>query len=127
MSPQSKRTNKRDKSKKSSWNYAILFGLALAGLAVFAVHESYLNVKSQSPEWKTRFRPDFPGLEDAASLSDEKKEWVVQQANREVCSCECGYTLASCLKVDLSCPLRPKNLERVSELIQKARRSDKPL
>jgi hypothetical protein len=103
-----------------SWAAVSLFGIAFLGMFGVMAHRAYWTVKIDSPEWKTRFREDFPGMDKAASLPLEKRKHVVEQANKEFCPCKCGYTLAGCLKDDRSCPLRAKNLDRLWELILQA-------
>lgn len=104
-----------------SWAMLSLFAAFFAGVFVLMARQARRDIRAHSPEEKTRFQEEFPGLEGAAGLAPEKKRRVVEQANQERCSCRCGYTVASCLKLDSRCPLRSKNLARVDEFIRQAR------
>lgn len=111
------------KREKDLWfgRFSILImGSVAAAVMAFMVRLAYLGIRANSPEWKTRFQEEFPGLEAAAALSPESRRVVVQWANAEKCSCRCGFTVASCLKLDSTCPNRPSNLQRVAERIKAA-------
>ncbi|MCR4296285.1 MAG: hypothetical protein NUW21_12175 [Elusimicrobia bacterium] len=111
------------KREKDLWfgRFSILImGSLAAAVMAFMVRLAYLGIQERSPEWKTRFQQEFPGLEAADALSPESRRGVVQWANAERCSCRCGYTIASCLKLDSTCPNRPSNLQRVAERIETA-------
>lgn len=111
------------KREKDLWfgRVAILImgSLAVAVMA-FMVRLAYLGIQERSPEWKTRFQEEFPGLEAASALSPERRRLVVQWANAEKCSCRCGYTVASCLKLDSTCPNRPSNLQKLAKRTKEA-------
>lgn len=100
-----------------------LVGIAFIGMIGAMVHQAYWTVKIDSPEWKTQFRGEFPGLDQAAMLPREKRTQVIEQANKEMCPCKCGYTLAGCLKDDRNCPIRSKNMDRFGELVRQAQRA----
>ncbi len=111
------------KREKDLWfgRFSILImGSLAAAVMAFMVRLAYLGIQERSPEWKTRFQEEFPGLEAAAALSAESRRLVVQWANAESCSCRCGYTVASCLKLDSTCPNRPSNFQRLAERIKGA-------
>ncbi len=91
------------------------FGYRMVSDARQEIKESQTN----SPEWKTRFLAEFPGLETAASLRDDQKSRVIAQANKRFCPCKCGYTFATCLKDDQGCPMRSKNLAVVRSMIER--------
>lgn len=114
------------KREKDLWfgrfSILILGSIAVTGMA-FMIRLAYLDIRVNSPEWKTRFQEEFPGLEAAAPLSPVSRRLVVQWANAEKCSCRCGYTVASCLKLDSTCPNRPSNLQRLEERIKAAESS----
>lgn len=115
------------KREKDLWfgRFSILImGSVAAAVMAFMVRLAYLGIQANSPEWKTRFQEEFPGLEAAASLPQESRRVVVQWANAEKCSCRCGFTVASCLKLDSTCPNRPSNLQRVAERIKAAMNDD---
>lgn len=106
------------KREKDLWfgRFSILImGSLAAAVMAFMVRLAYLGIQEHSPEWKTRFQDEFPGLEAATALSPESRRLVVQWANAEKCSCRCGFTVASCLKLDSTCPNRPSNLQRVAD------------
>jgi hypothetical protein len=71
----------------------------------------------ESESVKTRFQNTFEGLDQNGPLTVSQREWVVETANKEKCSCGCGYTLAACIRTDDACPWRSKNLDHVKELI----------
>ncbi len=111
------------KREKDLWfgRFSILImGSVAVAVMAFMVRLAYLGIQEHSPEWKTRFQEEFPGLETAGALSPESRRGVVQWANAEKCSCRCGFTVASCLKLDSTCPNRPSNLQRVAERIKTA-------
>lgn len=115
------------KREKDLWfgRFSILImGSLGAAVMAFMVRLAYLGIQERSPEWKTRFQEEFPGLEAAGALSPESRRLVVQWANAEKCSCRCGFTVASCLKLDSTCPNRPSNLQRVAERITVALNDD---
>lgn len=70
----------------------------------------------------TSFQESFPGLETAAGLPAERREAIIRQANAGACACRCGFTVASCLNLDPSCPDRPENLRKVREMVEEARK-----
>lgn len=110
----------RNRHRKSKWDRSSYIGLAVFGLAFLGIlayngYQAYWDVKINRPEWKTGFHADFPGL--PSDLPETKRTWVVKKANGEDCSCQCGFTLASCLKGDLTCPIRSRNMERIKALI----------
>lgn len=112
--------NRREKDQWAGRLAILLMGSVAVAVMAFMVRLAYLGIQERSPEWKTRFQEEFPGLEAASALSPERRRLVVQWANAEKCSCQCGYTVASCLKLDSTCPNRPSNLQRLSERIKEA-------
>lgn len=113
-------SKKNKPPEKGGWIVLTFFCLIFAFLGYRMVRQAYWDIKVESPEWKTRYQDDFPGLDKAVSLPPEKRKHVLEQANKELCQCKCGYTLASCLKDDRNCPIRPKNLDRIAELVRQA-------
>lgn len=101
----------------ANWAAASILGLGALALLAVLIRQAYLSIQASPAALKTKHHEVFPGSEEAASLSAEKKGRVVSAANRERCPCKCGYTLAACLKTDSTCPIRTKNLARVKELI----------
>lgn len=114
---------KRKESKWLNWFMLLLLAIPVLGMLGFMCRLAYRDMQERSPEWKTKFQKDFPGLEAATSLTPGQRELVVRKANVQMCSCRCGYTVASCLKLDSSCPNRPANLQRVKDFIQEAQRA----
>ncbi len=90
-------------------------GLFIGGLLAYHGYQTYWDLKINKTEWKTGFHADFPGL--PSDMRGEERDWIINKANDENCSCDCGFTLASCLKSDLTCPIRSQNLDRVKNMI----------
>jgi hypothetical protein len=112
--------SRREKDQWASRFTILLMGSVAVAVMGLMLRRAYLDIRVNSPEWKTRFQEEFPGLETAATLPPERRRLVVQWANAEKCSCRCGYTVASCLKLDSTCPNRPSNLQRLAERIKGA-------
>ncbi len=106
-------------TRKTAWFGFSIIGAGLIGILYFTINPVYQSIKEES--LKTKFYEDFPGMDTAASLPNDKRKQVINKANQERCSCDCGYTLASCLKVDLNCPLRESNLTKVKEMLRDAK------
>ena len=113
-------------SLRANWIPLAVIFFVLGGIMWSIVHNVLVDSKTVASEAaeKTKFREDFPGLDEAKSLSATRKNEIIQQANRETCGCNCGYTVASCLVVDRSCPNRQKNLLHIKELIAGGRKSN---
>lgn len=110
---------RKDKDAAPQWG-GWLMGFVLFGALSLYGYRLFVDVRASSPDWKTRVHADFPGLNEAARLSTKQRTWLIQTANQEKCPCLCGHTVASCLKGDLSCPIRAQNIARVRELIEEA-------
>lgn len=104
-----------------SWIVIALFGILFIGGFGLMMREARRQSRSHSVEAKTEFQSDFPGLEKTAGLPPGMRERVIAQANKEFCSCRCGYTVAACLKLDTHCPNRPNNLTRIEQLVNEVR------
>lgn len=64
-------------------------------------------------------RPDdLPGFE-IQELTNAQRLWLYHQAHGELCSCDCGFTVADCRVEDLTCPVSPG---RAQELVEEASR-----
>ncbi|MCQ9205730.1 MAG: SEC-C metal-binding domain-containing protein [Omnitrophica bacterium] len=59
---------------------------------------------------------------DFSELSAEQKERVLNKANNLQCTCGCRMTLAECVAIDSTCPLRGSNIERISDLLKEESR-----
>ncbi len=103
-------------NKKTAWLGFSVLGAGLIVILYFTINPVYQSIKEES--LKTKFYENFPGMEMESSLTDIQKKWAINKANQERCSCDCGYTLASCLKMDLDCPLRESNLTKVKEILR---------
>lgn len=112
-------SKKREDRKKMAWIAGTTLGLMFLGVLWLSIMPIYQDVKEQDE--KTKFYEDFPGMETAASLSESARKKIIDKSNLERCSCECGYTLASCLKVDLGCPLRESNISKVKGMVTEAK------
>lgn len=123
MSKKKPKNNSDGKSFKANWLPLAFVSMWVMGSAIWLGISIYKEGKEETAivTDKTKFRDEFPGLEEAASLSPEKRRVVIEAANKEFCACKCGYTLASCLVADQDCPNRPNNLLRVKGLIRESR------
>jgi len=45
---------------------------------------------------------EIPGI-DFSTLSDLQRKTVLERANRQNCTCGCGYTIAGCRHLDTTC------------------------
>ncbi len=45
---------------------------------------------------------EIPGI-DLSTLSDLQRKTVLERANRQNCTCGCGYTIAGCRHLDTAC------------------------
>jgi len=112
---------KRKRVERTNWAFLIIGAVVVAVGGIPLARQAYWSVKTSAPEWKSRRIADFPGIESASALPLALREWIIETVNAERCACDCGFTLATCLKNDSDCPLRAKNLERVKELVRQAR------
>lgn len=56
-----------------------------------------------------------------ASLDPDRKQSVLEEANRARCTCGCGMTLAQCVATDMTCPVRNDNITRIKGMVDQAR------
>jgi hypothetical protein len=63
---------------------------------------------------------DLQGVSFAA-LDPDRKQRVLEEANRARCTCGCGMTLAQCVATDMTCPIRSDNLTRIRGMVDQAR------
>lgn len=104
-----------------AWVIISIFVFMIAALFGRTLHQAYQDIQEASPTSKTKFQPDFPGLDAAATLGTFKRGQIISMANRKFCPCGCGYTIAACLNNDSDCPMRSKNLVSIEKAIRKAR------
>ena len=125
MERESMKRQKHKAMDAAPWWGGWLVGVVLFGILSIYAYRAFVEVRASAPGWKTRVHEDFPGMDEAKSLDEGRRRWVVRTANHEPCRCLCGHTLASCLKGDLSCPIYSSNLARVRELIRQSEKISK--
>lgn len=59
---------------------------------------------------------------DFSKLSAEQMERVLNKANNLQCTCGCRMTLAKCVAIDSTCPLRASNIERIRDFVKEESR-----
>ena len=57
---------------------------------------------------------------DFSELSEDQKQAVLDDVNREYCSCGCSLTLAQCVVTDSTCPIRNTNIAKIQSEVNKA-------
>ncbi len=55
-----------------------------------------------------------------SGLDSERKNDVLEAANRARCTCGCGLGLAQCVSTDLTCPIRESNIGRIKGMVRDA-------
>jgi hypothetical protein len=105
---------KRHRHKKSrGWSavkwIALVGGLALGGYA--------LAQNAGVPFDENDIR-----VVNFSVLDDSQKRSALREANRERCPCGCGMTLAQCVSIDSTCPLRETNIGKIRAMVADARR-----
>ena len=92
-------------------------GSIMAAVTALMGYQAYRAFQDSPDHLKDKFHLEFPGLGDASALTTDQRSQVVEAANKERCTCGCGFTLAACLAEDSTCPRRRTNLHRIEELV----------
>lgn len=56
---------------------------------------------------------------DFSGMTEGQTKEVMDEANRLRCSCGCQMTLAQCIAIDRTCPIRSSNIVRLKGMIEK--------
>ena len=84
--------------------------LAVVGLIVYAVSQSS----------GVAYDDEDIAVVDFSGLTPETRETVLQEVNRARCPCGCGMNLAQCVSIDMTCPIRDRNIERIRTMVRTA-------
>ena len=57
---------------------------------------------------------------DFSSLDARQKRSALEAANQARCTCGCGMTLAQCVAIDSTCPVREDNIDRIKVMVRQA-------
>ena len=55
---------------------------------------------------------------DFSGLTQVQREKVLDKTNKMQCPCGCAMTLAQCVAVDRTCPLRSSNIKQMRDLVK---------
>lgn len=88
-------------------------GLAAAGLVVYAISQGA----------GVAYTDEDIAVVNFSELTAAERRTALQAANRARCPCGCGMTLAQCVSIDMTCPLRDDNIQRIRAMVRDA---DKP-
>ena len=58
---------------------------------------------------------------DFTILNASEQRAALRAANGVRCTCGCGMTLAQCVAIDMSCPVRDRNIDRLKTIVREAR------
>jgi hypothetical protein len=58
---------------------------------------------------------------DFSDMTSSQKNAALEEANLARCPCGCGMTLAQCVSIDSTCPLRVTNIDKIKAMVTKAR------
>ena len=119
MKPKRHGQSLKDEDAAPRWGPALI-GVVALGILSLSVYRGVVDIRSSSPKWDKTIHQDFPGLDAGPSMSSKQREKVIEVANHQPCPCGCVHTLASCLKSDLTCPIRSQNIAKVKDLIAEA-------
>lgn len=99
-----RKTSRLEQERASAWaNRIIWFGLGLlTALAIAAIAVNWWESSPHRTEQPARFYTELPGI-DLASVAEDHRPALLEQANRERCTCGCKMTLAYCRNHDRSC------------------------
>lgn len=62
---------------------------------------------------------------DFSKLAEAQKRGVLDKVNKISCTCGCGMTLAQCVAIDSTCPLRSSNIDQIRDLIKEEAETNK--
>ena len=57
---------------------------------------------------------------DFSSLTSSAKRAALRRANSARCTCGCGMNLAQCVAIDMTCPVRDKNIDAIRAMVREA-------
>ena len=60
---------------------------------------------------------------DFSGLTSAQKHAALEEANEERCPCGCGMTLAQCVAIDSTCPMRSAHIDLIRGMVARARAS----
>lgn len=99
----------RRRSRAVTWTVALgvvaLIGYGISQMSTIAYGENRLPMI------------DFSGLTSA------QKHAALEEANEERCPCGCGMTLAQCVAIDSTCPMRSAHIDLIRGMVARARAS----
>ena len=58
-----------------------------------------------------------------SDLTADQKHAALEEANAERCPCGCGMTLAQCVAIDSTCPMRSAHIDLIRGMVARARAS----
>ena len=58
---------------------------------------------------------------DFSDMTSSQKNAALEEANIARCPCGCGMTLAQCVSIDSTCPVRTTNIDKIKAMVTKAR------
>lgn len=94
-------------------------GVAVAVVAAYGLFKFAGPGKFAAPaDGRTRYSADDIQGVDFSRLTMGQKKKVMEEANREGCTCGCGMTLAQCIVTDRACPLRSSHTAHLQKRAQ---------
>lgn len=117
MSGRARKTIRLEISKAGVWEnkvkwFALGLLTAIAIVAIVANLPEFTPPRTKEP---ARFYSELPGI-DLASVAVDRRPELLEEANRERCTCGCKMTLAYCRNHDRSCRT---SLRLCQELVQR--------
>lgn len=117
MTGRARKTIKLEISRAAVWENRIkwfAFGL-LTAIAIVAIVANLWESTPRRTQEPARFYKELPGI-DLASVAAEQRPALLEEANRERCTCGCKMTLAYCRNHDRSCRT---SLRLCQEMVQR--------